>query len=207
MTILASWRESNDSLILAADSQELYYDDMATTLMLQAVDKFHHIEKQWGHLAWAWAGGSQAGEDFDAWARDAKIDNWISLRLEASETLSRVNAAHKNRKGHVDISVLFAAAIDGTTQVESLGPQRDPAPELESALFVGLGTSIAKQHWSKLVSGDRYASLRDFIVLLSGVAAIVPLLYGPIILWRLNRFGLQRLDLGSEFIFDSTKPI
>ena len=91
MTVIAAMRESEDAILLAADSGGWE----------EPGGRIHVADKLQAHatapIAWASAGNTTVGSDFDKWlkAYDWPPADWTTFRDEAIESLSRLNGRQR----------------------------------------------------------------------------------------------------------------
>ncbi len=147
---IAAMRESSDSILIAADSQQI-----ETNGIRSSTDK----KLQWHPslpLAWGASDNSSIGARFSEWTKQHDLspsDNWITVQYKLAECLSRLNGNQRGLSKLAGVDQLPPEALSSVLVVGFLGTV--------SSIFevdgMGMLTDYSQRDFHAIGTGHLYA--------------------------------------------------
>ena len=198
MTVITVLRESEDSILIAADSGG-HESPGPTRIRIPDKLKRHPLVP----VAWAGAGGDSIGERFTGWLQDEGLENWNNCRSDAGNKFAELIGDVVQR---ISISQRRPARPDELAQALLVG-WLDSQPQIIELDDRGVDTSYLVEGFHAIGAGKLYAytahrtlqryrlrplSRLNRIMRIAATMAVQSDL--PIHIWRVTSEGIQEVQ-------------
>ena len=197
MTILAALIESDDLIVMAADSYEMQYHHDVGMYLWDPAEKLSLRVVQTGTIVWGYTGpGEGAGDVFDAWIRAFPIHDWDGLESAAMLKVRAINAPVIDDRTKI-INVLIGGYLDGVQRVTGINPLGRPIIPSARAVFVGAGgRELAAPAWLARSTNGESVDRDALRTSLDSLIDRVPALKGPVRRWELTPSAFKEIKDG-----------